>query len=93
MPRMFAPTSAPTMPHPPATRANLMTPAEAAAYLGISHRTIRHWVYERKIPHVKLRGVSLRFRVEDLDAIIRQGEVEPVNPTPKPTRLRRPTVY
>ncbi len=47
----------------------LLSVKEAACYLKIAVWTLRHWVYQRKIPFVKL-GRLVRFRQSDLDAYI-----------------------
>ena len=39
---------------------HLLTLRQAAAYLGLSPWTLRQWVSQRRIPHVKL-GRAVRF--------------------------------
>lgn len=53
---------------------------EAAEYLGLQPSTLRRWVYERRVPSVKL-GRRVLFRPEVLDDLIRRGE--------RPARERR----
>ena len=55
--------------------AGLMDIANAAAYLGISVRTLRKWKDKRLVPFVKLGGL-LKFRKSDLDAWIEQNTEE-----------------
>jgi excisionase family DNA binding protein len=63
------------MTEPTATASDLMTPAEAAAYL----RVRPSWVYEaargRRLPHIKV-GRHLRFLQADLDAWLIAQRVE-----------------
>jgi excisionase family DNA binding protein len=49
------------MPAPSAHR-GLLTVEDAAAYLGISNRTLRNWVSMRRIDHVKV-GRLTRFHI------------------------------
>lgn len=46
----------------------------AAAYLSVSERTIREWVYKRRVRFCKV-GRAVRFRPSDLDAMV--VEVDP----------------
>jgi excisionase family DNA binding protein len=48
------------------TRNILMTVAEVAALLQAKEKTIRQWVYKRKIPSLKLNGL-LRFSRDDIE--------------------------
>ena len=54
-----------------------LTLAQAAAYHNVSERFVRRLVAERRIAFHKV-GHFLRFRVEDLDAFLEAGRVEPV---------------
>jgi excisionase family DNA binding protein len=47
----------------------LLTVAEAASLLTLKVSTIRAWVYQHRIPYVKL-GRLVRIRRSDLDALI-----------------------
>lgn len=49
--------------------------AEAARLLSVSVSTLYGWVWQRRIPFVKL-GRALRFEVSDLQAFVRQNRVE-----------------
>ena len=40
---------------------------EAADLLRVSRATLYSWVYERRIPHVRLSSRTVRFIREDLD--------------------------
>lgn len=55
----------------------LLTRKEAAAYLGISDNTLANWACTRKfdLPYIRV-GRSVRYRQSDLDAFIRNGEVD-----------------
>jgi excisionase family DNA binding protein len=50
----------------------LMTVNDAARYLAVSVSTLYGWVYQRRIPFVKL-GRALRFEVVDLDGFIQKN--------------------
>jgi len=51
----------------------LMNIDTAAGYLGLQPSTLRRWVYERRIRHVKL-GRRVLFRKEIIDELIRASE-------------------
>lgn len=53
----------------------LLTPAEAAEYIGRSEDGIRQMVHRRQIPHVKT-GKLLRFDIRDLDMWINEHKVQ-----------------
>jgi excisionase family DNA binding protein len=55
----------------------ILTPEEAADFLGVSLRTIRYWVAERRIPYFHL-GRFIRFKPADLTAFLESGRVEPL---------------
>lgn len=50
---------------------------EAAMYLNMSVRFVRRLVAERRIPFHKA-GTSVRFAIDDLDAFMQAGRVEPI---------------
>ena len=50
----------------------LYTASQTAEYLGLKEQTVRQWASMGKLPKVKLRGKSLRFRKEDLDRVINE---------------------
>jgi excisionase family DNA binding protein len=54
----------------------LMNIRDAARYLGTTPATLYTKVWRREIPFVKL-GRSLRFDVNDLDALIEGSKVKP----------------
>ena len=54
----------------------LKTYREAARYLGLPIGTLYAWVYEKRIPHIRLSGRTVRFRVADLDAWLAKHRVE-----------------
>lgn len=56
-------------PPPPAVPHGLWTLAEAAAYLQIAVGTLKHWVADRRIEHIKV-GRMTRFTKEMLDRYI-----------------------
>jgi len=47
----------------------LLDVKEAAALLGCSEAAIRKWVYQRRLPAVRV-GRLLRFRATDLEAFV-----------------------
>ena len=53
---------------------NLLTIEEAAERLSVTPRNIRHQIYLRRIPIVKV-GRLVRIDERDLDAFIEQGRV------------------
>lgn len=54
---------------------------EAAHRLGVSVRYMRRMVDERRVRYLKV-GRLVRFRGPDLEAFLKQAEVEPVVPVP-----------
>lgn len=54
----------------------ILTPEEAALFLGVSLRTIRYWVAERRIPYFHL-GRFIRFKPAELVAFLEAGRVDP----------------
>ena len=50
----------------------LLRPADAALMLGISERTLRRWMYIRKIVPVKL-GRFNRLRLSDVQFWVQEG--------------------
>ncbi len=46
---------------------------EGAHYLGIQPSTLRRWIWERRVPIVKL-GRRVLIRQEALDEMIKRGE-------------------
>lgn len=58
------------------TNDELLLTSAAAAVVGVSDETLRRWADERKVRHIRLPSGQLRFRREDLDALL-----APVEPT------------
>ncbi len=58
-----------TLPEPKITTERPITFAEACQHLGVSTRTLRRFVAERRIRHYKV-GRALRFYPRDLDAFL-----------------------
>lgn len=52
----------------------LLTVEEFAAALGLSPRTVRQWVWMRRVPFIRV-GRAIRFRPETVDAILTRGTV------------------
>lgn len=53
----------------------LLSLEEAAQYLGMTEDAVRHKVYNRKIPTVKLDS-RMRFDVQDLDRLIADNKIK-----------------
>ena len=53
----------------------LMTVNDAARYLAVSVSTLYGWVYQRRIPFVKM-GRALRFELVDLDSFIQRNRTK-----------------
>ncbi|MEU6312368.1 helix-turn-helix domain-containing protein [Streptomyces sp. NPDC047014] len=53
------------------------TPEEAAGFLPVSSKTLRKWVYERRVPHHKLGG-NTSFSVADIRAMCALAAVAPL---------------
>jgi excisionase family DNA binding protein len=56
------------------TRARLLSIEEVAERLGVSTRYVRHQIFQRRIPFVKI-GRLVRFDEQDLEAYIDRGRV------------------
>ena len=57
------------------TAPRLVTVNDAAKYLAVSVSTLYGWVYQRRIPFVKV-GRALRFEVTELDDFIRRNRTQ-----------------
>lgn len=55
---------------------DLLTTPEAAARLDVSDETLRRWAAEQRIRHLRLPSGQLRFRRDDIEAIL-----TPIEPT------------
>nr|WP_241265591.1 helix-turn-helix domain-containing protein [Streptomyces boncukensis] len=54
----------------------LFTFEQVAERFSVPESTLRYWVQARSIRHTRI-GRHVRFSAEDLDAIIRDGVIEP----------------
>ncbi|WP_348265273.1 helix-turn-helix domain-containing protein [Telmatobacter sp. DSM 110680] len=52
----------------------LLSVAEFAEAIGLSPKTIRQWVWMRRVAYVRV-GRAIRFRQETVEEILRRGEV------------------
>jgi excisionase family DNA binding protein len=59
----------------PITEEKLLTINEAALFLRVSVSTLYGWVWQRRIPFVKV-GRALRFAVSDLQKFIQANRYE-----------------
>jgi excisionase family DNA binding protein len=48
---------------------HLLTAKEAAAYLSVSENTIRQWIWQRRLPVIRL-GRAVRLKRDDLSQLI-----------------------
>lgn len=58
------------------TQAGLVTVREAARYLSVSVSTLYGWVWQRRIPFVKV-GRALRFDLDDLKKFVEGNKQQP----------------
>ena len=65
---MFTPKTAPIQ----FGQERLLTTDEVGQLLKVPSKTIRQWVYLKRIPNIKLNG-HVRFRGQDVENWIRQG--------------------
>jgi excisionase family DNA binding protein len=57
---------------------SLLTVRQAATLLGVSRWTLYRAIEQGSIRHVRLGPQTVRFRVEDLEALVRARTVEPI---------------
>lgn len=57
----------------------LLTAKEAAEFLCLSENTIRQWIWQRRLPVVRL-GRAVRLRREDLEQLIERNRQEAIVP-------------
>lgn len=62
--------------------------SEVATHLGVSPRTIRPWLAEGLIPHVRLPGRFVRFDRDAIDAWARSFAAQQLSPVRKGPRRR-----
>jgi excisionase family DNA binding protein len=55
----------------------LLTAKEAAALLCLSENTIRQWIWQRRLPVVRL-GRAVRLRREDLEQLVERNREEAI---------------
>lgn len=55
----------------------LLKPKEAAQFLNLSENTIRQWIWQRRLPVVRL-GRAVRLRRQDLERLIEDHYEEAV---------------
>lgn len=61
----------------------LITCSELAVLLGLRPATIRRWTSQRRIPHVRLNSRVVRYRLADVESIIRAGLRQAARPFPR----------
>lgn len=54
------------------TSQSLLTAGEVASVLNVAVKTIRQWVYRRRIPYIKING-AVRFDRQAIDQWIQAG--------------------
>ena len=57
----------------------LLSVTEFANVVGLSPKTIRQWVWMRRVPYLRV-GRAIRFRQETVEEILRRGEVPALEP-------------
>lgn len=50
-----------------------------AKFLAVSPRTIEDWVQRKKIPHIRLGGRTIRFRIADVKKALDRWSVKEVS--------------
>ncbi len=65
----------------------LLTPKEVATQFRVTQATVRRWTREGLVPAVKV-GKTIRFREEDIDALIKGSEPPAKSPAKAPGRVR-----
>jgi len=70
-------------------REGLLTIREAAQYLAVSASTLYGWVWQRRIPFVKI-GRALRFDAQDLAAFIDANKHVPRKEVSGPSNRTNP---
>jgi len=53
---------------------HLLTRTEAAQILGLKPATIRAWTHQGRLPYVRLSSRAIRYKLSDLERLIREGE-------------------
>jgi excisionase family DNA binding protein len=57
------------------TESRLVTVQEAAKFLALSKSTLYGWVYQRRIPFVKV-GSALRFELAELEKFVQSNRFQ-----------------
>jgi excisionase family DNA binding protein len=57
---------------------DLLKIKEAAALLNLSEHTLRMWIWQKRIPSIKL-GRSIRLKRSDIEQLIHANRREPVD--------------
>lgn len=68
-----------------------MTVAEAARALGLSVHTIRAWIKQRKLTHIRL-GRAIRILPSELKEVLESCTVQASNRRPQKDRLSPPSI-
>jgi excisionase family DNA binding protein len=55
----------------------MLTAREAAVFLGLSENTIRQWIWQRRLPVIRL-GRAVRLRRADLEQLIERSRAETI---------------
>lgn len=62
----------------------LLTCQESARLLNVRPATIRAWTHQRRIPYVKVNGRTVRYRLSDLEKLVRSGLRPALRPLREP---------
>jgi len=66
----------------------LLTVKEVAERLGIAPASVYHWLSQKRLPCVRLCARCVRFRQEDLEALIEQLSASANTPAGKNRNMR-----
>ncbi len=66
---------------------DFLTVQEASIFLNVKQSYIRHLVFQKKIPHIKLNGI-VRFSISELIAFVEKYKIHE-NPTTSVTTKRK----
>jgi molybdopterin-binding protein len=63
---------------PTATNPALLTPREAAARLGVSYQTVKHWIYQGSVRTTQTAGGHHRIAETEIDRLLTRRDDRPV---------------
>lgn len=69
-----------------------LTISDVAEKLGVKKGTIYAWLFQKRLPCIKLTGKMVRFRESDLEAWLKSKTTQPAEAKPLMKRGRPPKV-